>query len=951
MQSSRILSNPFTAILEAAAAGKAGKENRRSPTTQNSNAAATGLGRVSSLGLCRPPSVGAPAAKRAPKALKPKPVASGTSSKASQQQKLATATTATQKRLGEIRLALARLETLTDGKLGQKELYNQFVETKRKAAKAATLNINLCPRAEEKDEDEGDDGDTFDYLSSPPAPVQFANRHARYSFGVSRFSLPGRLSVDTRRLSLCDLGRLSPSAESPQIVERGLEDDTTNFFEFCSVGVDRAILSGYDLPQRSSLQPPQLLDLFPIRDPSMPASVIPQIADYCFPFGVQLQLVPEHDAAALRSSPPRDEYHILQFTDAIGAQTFACCLTVTELIDAPNAVVVENLAELRDLEEAADTLKRFLGSAVRTSLRRASKKVAVPVTPAHSRVQAASAFGSALVNSISRWGSTRTAAKTPATSLFSRMAQEGHPTTSPSPSPCRGLIYNPLGLQTFFSDENNSGGSESESDASEPEQQAGSRRSFGGSAGGKEAIEDQFARPYRPHKGRSASSASAPISEAPRRLLRTQRAYCLISTKPLHTLLFKTLEAVAAKERHRPGESRPASRGVESASRLLTLQAEGRYRSVSAQQVGEAASRGDLRGRSHSTASTVSNVSSSSTSTLALALGSNSTSSSIASDAYFLSRKTRRDGFLRHMQTLVLDPSAASGMTEVSYPSYIKSLRVESRTTALEEWTCATLFCILPSKVIVQVMSMLLLEKSLIICGSDTGLVTAIGTAFTQLLRPFFWEGVFVPILPTSALEVIEAPVPFIVGTSATLPSLHAVSSTAAVLYLDDYLEQSRTSLAASSFRRARRRRFLLVPTDGDAAGLTDPAQALCSHLAELARQLRRESKPPTLRAASSRLVTFMLGMTAAEKRTVRLLLEAVEAHNRSLCGDLLVPGGWRKYGCSDEQTRTFDFVPELFLDPLRARLHFQEGLVHTQLFVSFLDRLKAVDDKELLGD
>ena len=949
LSSSKGLLNPFTAILD----GPTNKENKNQKSSPTTVVTVAANGR----------SAAQPGKKAPTKALRPKAsVASAATSKAGIHHKAAGAssTTAATKKLNEIRLVLAKLETLTDGNLRQKELYNRFVETRRNAAKAVTLNDNHCLHVGEgKDANASAeaeaDGDTFDFLSSP-TPVQPAKRHSRYSFGVSRFSLPGRLSIDTRRLSLCDLRRMSPTSRSPhkdglreaQHEVKGTQDvGTANFFEFCSVGVDRAILSGYDLPQRSSLQPPQLLDIFPIRPEIQPAaSVIPQIADYCFPFGVQLQLVPEKDAAALRASPPRDAYHILQFTDAVGAQTFACCLTVTELIDAPNDVVVENLAELADLEAASDVLKRFLRQAVRTSLRRASKRVAVPVTPAHSRVQAASAFGSALVNSISKWGSTRTAAKTPATSLFTRMAQE----QPSSPSPCRGgLIYNPLGLETFFSDDNNSGGSDSESDTSETEQESSSSSSSrsGGRGGTRETIEDQFSQPRRAHKVRSASSASAPAApEAPRRLLCTQRAYCLISAKPLHTMLFKILEAIAAKERHRQGAG-PPSRGVESASHLLSLQAEGRNRSASAQQVRDTAGRGDLRSRSHSTASTASNVSSGS---VFLALGS-STSSIIASDAYFLSRKARRDGFLRQMQTLVLDPLTTSGMTEVSCLSYIKSLRVESRTTALEEWTCATLFCILPPKVIVQVMSMLLLEKSLIICGSDTGLVTAIGTAFTQLLRPFFWEGVFVPILPTSALEVIEAPVPFIVGTSATLPSLQAVSSTAAVLYLDDYLEQSPGSLAASAFRRAHRRRFLLVPTDGAAAALTDPAQALCSQLGVLARQLRRESKPPSLRAASSQLATFMLGMTTAEKRTVRELLEAVEAHNRSLCGDLLMPGGWRKYGSSDEQTRQFDFFPELFLDPLRARLQFQEGLVHTQLFVSFLDRLKSADDQVLSGN
>jgi hypothetical protein len=32
------------------------------------------------------------------------------------------------------------------------------------------------------------------------------------------------------------------------------------------------------------------------------------------------------------------------------------------------------------------------------------------------------------------------------------------------------------------------------------------------------------------------------------------------------------------------------------------------------------------------------------------------------------------------------------------------------------------------------------------------------------LLRPFVWQGVFIPILPAGLIEVIESPVPYLVG-------------------------------------------------------------------------------------------------------------------------------------------------------------------------------------------
>ncbi len=86
-----------------------------------------------------------------------------------------------------------------------------------------------------------------------------------------------------------------------------------------------------------------------------------------------------------------------------------------------------------------------------------------------------------------------------------------------------------------------------------------------------------------------------------------------------------------------------------------------------------------------------------------------------------------------------------------------------------QEWTAAVLFSLIPSEVIIKILSMLLLEKSLLVCSADLALATAISTAFALLLRPFAWEGIFVPLLPFAAYEVLDAPVPYIIGEWVTL--------------------------------------------------------------------------------------------------------------------------------------------------------------------------------------
>jgi hypothetical protein len=105
-----------------------------------------------------------------------------------------------------------------------------------------------------------------------------------------------------------------------------------------------------------------------------------------------------------------------------------------------------------------------------------------------------------------------------------------------------------------------------------------------------------------------------------------------------------------------------------------------------------------------------------------------------------------------------------------------------------KEWTFAVLLSSVPPSQIFQMMNLLLTEKSLIIVGKNVGVVTALSFAATNLLEPFSWEGVFVPILPDSAREIFGAPVPYIVGTT-TAPRMDDVSPSAAILYLSEVSE------------------------------------------------------------------------------------------------------------------------------------------------------------------
>ena len=89
----------------------------------------------------------------------------------------------------------------------------------------------------------------------------------------------------------------------------------------------------------------------------------------------------------------------------------------------------------------------------------------------------------------------------------------------------------------------------------------------------------------------------------------------------------------------------------------------------------------------------------------------------------------------------------------------------------LKEWTNYLIFSCLDPSLICKLIQILLLERSVVVYGKNEGMVTSITTALISLIGPFKWEGVFIPLLPTSAREIFDAPVPFVLGiyTSHTL--------------------------------------------------------------------------------------------------------------------------------------------------------------------------------------
>ena len=99
----------------------------------------------------------------------------------------------------------------------------------------------------------------------------------------------------------------------------------------------------------------------------------------------------------------------------------------------------------------------------------------------------------------------------------------------------------------------------------------------------------------------------------------------------------------------------------------------------------------------------------------------------------------------------------------------------------------------------------------------------------------------------------------------------------------------------------------------------------------------------------SSGLISFEAfishGLSTSEALTLRSVRSKIMSYNSNLASDLVtVKDGYKKYGNFNILTNEFDFFPKAFIQQRRSKLALQEGLVHTQLFVTFVSNQRNKD-------
>jgi len=82
----------------------------------------------------------------------------------------------------------------------------------------------------------------------------------------------------------------------------------------------------------------------------------------------------------------------------------------------------------------------------------------------------------------------------------------------------------------------------------------------------------------------------------------------------------------------------------------------------------------------------------------------------------------------------------------------------------LEHVDFSVLFSTLSCRKIIQLFSSMLMERRIILCAHSLSLLTGCAHALQALLYPFEWQHVFIPVLPTSLIDFVCSPLPYMMG-------------------------------------------------------------------------------------------------------------------------------------------------------------------------------------------
>ncbi|KAF9433465.1 hypothetical protein BGZ76_009428 [Entomortierella beljakovae] len=117
------------------------------------------------------------------------------------------------------------------------------------------------------------------------------------------------------------------------------------------------------------------------------------------------------------------------------------------------------------------------------------------------------------------------------------------------------------------------------------------------------------------------------------------------------------------------------------------------------------------------------------------------------------------------------------------------------------------LFRCLTAEDIVTVIEVILSEGKIIFVSSFPGMLTLASESFLYLLFPLYWQGVYIPILPSALMTCLQAPVPYIIGIERRSCDAEFPPEEACVIDLDK--GRIEVQLAPTSLPPRQRRKLI----------------------------------------------------------------------------------------------------------------------------------------------
>ncbi|KAG0978111.1 hypothetical protein G6F29_009558 [Rhizopus arrhizus] len=145
------------------------------------------------------------------------------------------------------------------------------------------------------------------------------------------------------------------------------------------------------------------------------------------------------------------------------------------------------------------------------------------------------------------------------------------------------------------------------------------------------------------------------------------------------------------------------------------------------------------------------------------------------------------------------------GLTINSRPLFFSRPPI-NQVPILKNFSLYPLFRALSPHLILVVLENLLAEGKVVFLSKHTGMLSLACESFRYLLFPFYWQFVYIPVLPERLLTCLQAPVPYMVGFQGTMAELDDhVPDDACIVNMDsNTMHQSQRSMPLPDRQRRK---------------------------------------------------------------------------------------------------------------------------------------------------